>query len=284
MKSTSEGGIIDRSPEEEAPYRTDDARGSSAEVHLVGGFLLQPAPGSTELEAKLLNIAIMREMTGYEEDMLTDKKTDLSRRLQGVLAACLTRIGDGAGTWLTDPKKMMGVVDGLTAGDRTQLLFYLRRISVPDGDEYAFRVNCKNCGNEIRHTVNIAELEVTHMPNPLERIYDVMLPSGITARCRVMLGRDEQLIDKAQKEGRNVLSASLLARVTEINGQPVKGYNGLKRLAVKDRECLRREFDKREGGVETDTMIRCNSCGSKYEVSIDIGQTGFFFPSAERRI
>jgi len=271
--------VLDVNPEEE-PYRTDDAKTSLGEISLVGGYIdIDPSTG----EQRLLNRAVMREMGGHEEDMLANSKVEISRRLNNILAECLTRIGDAKGKWITDPEKMYGIVDGLTIGDRTQLLLHLRIISVyPDGEKYTFRINCGNCNNEIRHTVDLTKVKVVPMPKPTERVYDDTLPSMKTVRCRVMLGRHEQIVDEAQQLGQNQPSATIIARVLEINGKPAS-MASVKDLVKKDRDYLRQKFDEVEGGVETTTMIRCGKCGAGFEGEIDIAQRDFFYPSGKSK-
>jgi hypothetical protein len=270
--------VLDTKPDEE-PYRTDDARTSLGELLLVGGFIDIGGNG----EQTLLNRVVLREMSGHEEDMLTNSKIDLSRRFQNILAECMERIGDGKGKWITDKSKMHGIVDGLTIGDRSQMLLHLRIISVyPDGETYTFRVNCGNCGNEIRHTVDLSKCKQEHMPNAMMRVYDETLPSLKTVRCRVMLGRHERIVDEAQQVGQNILSAAIMARVLEINGKPAT-MASIKDLSTKDRSFLRQKFDDIEGGIETTTMIRCGNCGSRFEGEIDISQRDFFFPSGKSK-
>jgi phage FluMu protein gp41 len=268
-------GVLDTSPVQE-PYIVDDAKTSLGELRLVGGHIYNdPADGTR----KLLDRVVMREMSGHEEDMLTDEKADLSNRLKNILASCLERIGDGKGTWITDKGKMHGIVDQLTVGDTTQMILHLRKISVyPDGEHYTFKVNCPSCKNEMRHTEDLSELKVVYMKDPMTRIYDATTPSGKVARCRVMTSEHESVVDTARQSGRNILSAIIMARVIEINGKPAT-MNSIKSLSAKDRNFLRQKFDEVEGGVETDVIIQCMSCGAKSEAELDIAQKDFFFPS-----
>jgi hypothetical protein len=275
----SEGGVLDTAPEEMAPYQTDDAVGSLGQLKLSGGYLMQ-RPGEDE---RVLNIAVMRATTGDEEDVLTDSTIEPYRRFQIMLAKCLTRIGDGKGEWVTDPNLMLGIVDKLTAADRAQMLIHLRIISVyPDPEKYTFRLQCKGCNKEIKHTEKLTDREVTYMEHPEKRIYNDTLPSGSVARWKVMLACDEEVIDKAQEVGRHQLSASIQARLFELNGVPVT-LGMLKSMSGADRGFLRLRFEECEGGVELGTTIRCPKCGASFEGVIDIAQPGFFFPSATPR-
>lgn len=272
----SEGGVLDTAPDEMEPYQTDDAKGSLGELPLSGGYLMQK-PGEDQ---KVLNIAIMKATSGDEEDLLTDSTIEPYRRFQIMLAKCLTRIGDGKGTWITDPNLMLGIVDKLTAADRAQMLLHLRIISVyPDPERYTFRLQCKGCNKEIKHTEKLTDREVTYMKDPTKRIYSDTLPSGSMARWKVMLACDEEVIDQAQEIGRHQLSATIQARLLELNGQPVT-LGMVKALSSADRGFLRLRFEECEGGIELGTIIKCNKCGASFEGVIDIAQPGFFFPSA----
>lgn len=278
-KKRGGGGVIDAGPPAAQPFITDDAKTAIGELELIGGYVL--VDPKTE-ERKLLNLAVMREMTGNEEDVMTNSKMEMGRRFHTIIGNCLTRIGDGKGTYITDTNRMHSIVDKLTVADRAQMLLFLRIISVPDGHRYTFKANCPQCGNDFQQTVNLAALNKYPMSDPSERLYDVELSDGRVARCRIMLGEHEKITDKASQRGQDILSASLLARVVEINGQPFT-MQVAKSLLMRDRNKLREEFRQREGGVETTTQAMCGACGSKLTIDIDITQSGFFFPSETQK-
>jgi len=275
FKGAHQGGVLDApKPQAPAPYDMDNATHSGGEVKLLGGAIEENGA-----EPRRLYRVLLREMTGVEEDILTNGRIEAATRFSRVISGCMERVGGDEGDWITDSRKMPGLFEEFTIADRTLLLLHLRIISVDDGEWFKFVARCPQCGAENRLRVNLTELERQPMLDPMERAYDVTLPSsGHVARCRIMLGKHESIVAKAQEARRDLLSAALLARVVEINGRPVR-IQDLKKLSLKDRNFLRGEFEKREGGIDTSVDNTCGSCGAGFEADLDITQKDFFFPS-----
>jgi hypothetical protein len=268
--------VLDTGVAEEwnAPYHTDDAKSSIGELKLIGGHIYDhPEKGKI-----LLNEVVMNEIGGNEEDILMNTKMDAGRKFRMVLTRCLTRIGDGDGTYITDRNKMHGVVDSLTFADYSKMIIHLRMISVDDGEKYSFTTNCPGCGNEFHKVVDLTKLPITPMIRPMERVYDLDLPNGKRCRCRVMLGIDEEEMTVATDAGRDQLSTFIKIRLQEIDGQPMN-MQDIKNLTLRERNYLRSAFEKKEGGVETGVPGSCSGCNRKFEIDIDITQKDFFFPS-----
>lgn len=274
------GGVLDTTSVTPQPFITSDAKTAAGEVELIGGYIYNdPISG----DVKLLNQVIMREMTGHEEDIMTNSRMDIGRRFHSMISSCMTRIGDGKGTYITDESKMHGIVDELTISDRWQLLLFLRIISVPNGNEFIFNASCPGCGYSFPKTADLYQLRKYAMVNPMERIYDVVVPSGKSCRCQVMLGKHEKTVSAAQESGQNVLSLDLMARVLEIDGKP-STMATIKDLLMRDRNFLRNEFKRREGGIDTAIQMSCSACNRKFEADIDMGQKSFFFPSSTLKV
>lgn len=273
-----DSGVLDRSGAMGAspmPYKIDDAVPSGGEVQLIGGAIVD----ADTIEPKRLYRVLLREMTGNEEDILTNGRIEPATRFSKVISTCMERVGDDNGYWVTDQRKMPGLFEEFTIADRTLLLLHLRIISVDDGEWFRFMAHCPQCNAENKLQVKLTELDRKPMLDPMERIYDVTLPSsGHVARCRVMLGKHEPIVAKAQDARKDLLSAALLARVVEINGVPAR-IQDLKNLSLKDRNFLRTEFERREGGIDTAIENTCGSCGAGFTAELDITQKGFFFPS-----
>ena len=268
------GGVLDTSPDPQ-PFITSDARTAAGELELLGGYIKEdPETG----ERTRFHIAVMREMSGHEEDIMANTKMEFARRLNIILGNCLERLGDGQGNYLTEKAELSRAVTKLTSSDQTQMILFLRIISVEEGPIFKFKANCPNCGAEFHKTVNLGELKKHPMVDPMERMYDVVLDNGTQVRCKIMSIEDEVITEKARQSGQNILSAGLLARVREIDGQPA-GFGEVKALRMRDRNKLRSEFERREGGIETAAPHICTACSAQFEIEIDITQKGLFFPS-----
>lgn len=253
-----------------APFYVDDAKTSVGELELIGGYI--------DPDGRRYYIASLREMTGHEEDILVDAKSPFYRRMTKIMANCMERIGDGDGNWITEKAKMLMVVDNLTAVDRAQIMFWLRRISVPNGNIFTFTMNCPSCGNKFRHSVDLSDLKEVPMKDPSKRVYEVTLPSGKIARCHIMLGKNEAAAAEAVRQTKDVFSAQILARVDEIDGKPATMYS-VKDLSFRDRHHLRRTFEEMEGSIDTEFEIVCDRCGTQFDADIDVSSKDFFFPS-----
>ncbi len=262
------------SPEIE-PFVTSDAKTAVGHLDLLGGYLLEDKATEGQI---LLNQAFMREISGYEEDILLNTKWEVSRKFNVILSSCLTRIGDGQGHYITDQNKMAHVVDNLTQTDRVQMIFHLRIISTEEGPKYTFLINCPGCGNEFRKTVYLDKLEQLAPPDPRLRLYDVEIPGGIVARCKILLGKDESDLGRAQDDGANIGSVAIKARVLTLNNE-VARMSDIKKLSLRKRNFLRDAFEKHEGGIETTVPGSCPACARRFQMEVDISQKGFFFPS-----
>lgn len=223
---------------------------------------------------KVHNEVKVRSMTGEEEDLLSSRKIAPLVKMDQVLAACTESIGT-----ITDRRQIKTLVRDLTVGDRVFLMFAIRRVSL--GDRYPFREECPSCGTEHLYNVSLADLEVKFVEDPKKQTFAVTTPTGRKVSFRMMTGHDEHRLDKIKSKG-NSLSISMLSRIETIDGE-VANLTHIKKLALRDRHFLRDQFEEVEGGVDTTLECSCPFCGHDFERDLDIGQTGFFFPSAVQK-
>jgi hypothetical protein len=104
-------------------------------------------PSGTELE--------LREMTGTEEELLTNQRLIRSgEAINQVLRNCFVRLGEK-----TDPD--LSEVMNLLSGDRLFALVRLRQISL--GDEVELELSCPNSACRMTNfvTVNLEDLKFT---------------------------------------------------------------------------------------------------------------------------
>ena len=104
-------------------------------------------PSGTELE--------LREMTGAEEELLTNQRLIRSgEAINQVLRNCFVRLGEK-----TDPD--LSEVMNLLSGDRLFALVRLRQVSL--GDEVELELSCPNSACRMTNfvTVNLEDLKVT---------------------------------------------------------------------------------------------------------------------------
>ena len=254
------------------------------------GHILDVGPGCLAIElpagyihdGELHSTSVVREMRGHEEDILAGKGSIVSR-LNVVIGNCLECLGS-----ISDKSVLKKAAYELTAGDRMAILIAIRRISL--GDYYDCKVTCPECKVEQHMTLNLSEIEIIPMPDRMTRERVDTLPSGTEVKWHVIRTEDEEWLTTQAKKKRDQLTLGLLSRVDAINGVELdrsKKYDdailALKDLSINDRSTLRNIFETEEGSVDTKVEYRCDECQHEWEGEMNVGQSGFFFPSASKK-
>jgi rubredoxin len=236
----------------------------------VGVFEL-PCGYLVEDTNELIREVQLREIKGREEDMLNSSKVPGERKLSALLAGCIERIGS-----ITHKGQIATIVDEMMTGDRVFLLFCLRRVSL--GDDLPLREDCPKCGANNFYVIDTSDLEVKKMKDPYRRTFDAELPSGLTARFRVGIGKDEIARAKMKVRNKNEqLSAAILMRLELLNGEPPT-LQAVADLGLRDRQYLRKQFEEVEGGIDLEVDLDCPSCGHEWKKDLDM-RPDFFSPS-----
>jgi hypothetical protein len=246
--------------------KMEDAKSSIAVHDLPCGYIDSDGELHTEVE--------LTEITGHEEDMLASNSTPDYKKMTVLIGRCIKRIGS-----ITDRGQIAAIASELSIGDRTYLIFAIRRVTL--GDDYPFKVKCPSCEEEGLYNIDLSELEIQEMADPKTRVFDVDLPSGKSCRFRIMTGKDEERLGKIKRLD-DKLSMSMAVRMESLQGTPPT-LKDVKGLGLRDRDFLRTKFDEVDGGVDTTIEIACSACGHEFEDELNPGQSGFFFPSATRK-
>lgn len=253
--------------------------------------------GFLDADGVLHTEVMLNEISGKEEDMLASKKVPDQKKMNQLIVACISRLGS-----ITDRERIAAAVPEMLVGDRVFLLIAIRRTSL--GDDYPYKDECPSCEKESLMSINLGELDISPMPEPTKRIFDAKLParsalrqwadsgelpeaeerapSGKSVRFRPVSGRDEEKFGAVLNK-EDALSKSLQARIELLDGKPPT-VEDLQALSLTERQYLRDViFDRADGGVETTLDVTCPKCSYDYTRELDIGQLGFFFPSAARK-
>jgi len=243
-----------------------------------GGFLkaIQGEDEDAEPVIKRFCVVTLKEMTGHEEDILSNDKLTVTERLHKVLGRCITEIATEDGSeCITDKDTLLTLPNKLLMSDIVVLLIRLRQVTVED--LYRFQIRCPGCTVAQMKGINLSTLEVHPVKGDvLSRVRTFMLRDEREAVWEMMTGRHEkeQASKKIKKDARSRATQALMVRVKTIDNEPVTPVM-LKDLSQKEREALRREFDQ-EGGIETSFDVTCNACGIEFVSELEIGGGNFF--------
>lgn len=210
----------------------------------------------------------LREMTGREEDILAAPKLSPQRKINQVIINCVESIGS-----ITDKNLITQIVPNLPVGDRVFLIISLRRVSL--GDEFPVEDKCPACSAKNGYILDLGDLEVKKMADPMKRVFDVKMPSGKSIRFRVGLGLDEDKLAKVPDSDKPTMA--LLSRIELLEGK-APTVQAVKDLSFRDRQHLRALYEETDGGVDTSLELVCPACAHTFEREMDMSELGFFFP------
>jgi hypothetical protein len=212
-------------------------------------------PGGFQVGESFVREVEFREMTGEEEEILTDArraeggKGKLQRgavdRLTEVLARCTVRAGErlveaNRDVSTCSQKHFWEMWSGALAGDRGVAIVRLRQLSL--GDEYVFKDVCQECKRELRRvSFNLENANIDPYFKWIEEdIRSQVAPDPMTGEvneARVQEIADDKRIELLQQETHDIkLPASgkmvtykLLRRIDEerVGDIPEKHADGM---------------------------------------------------------
>lgn len=213
----------------------------------------------------------LREITGYEEDILFNRNSKLSmgRRLAKVIENCIVKIQD-----ISDRSQIERLTQKLALSNVWYLLLRLRILSI--GDEYGFEVVCPNCQTKFKRFVRLSELEYKKGNYKDENGISVNLTDGrVVVLKPEVLGDDHAWVSIEARQ--DVASHIIYGRVFSINGQRV-GLEDIKKLSMKDRNILRRAIEDMEGGIDDSVEVECSECSNEFVATLEFAGRDFFMP------
>lgn len=250
--------------------------------------------GAMTPDGKVHKRVILRETTGYEEDILGDDTVIRSTRMSDVLSACVTQIGtvtdkDMIRRMVIDDMPTGGV--GITSTDRIAAMIFLRRVSV--GDVYKFDRRCPRVGcgflNKNKR-LDLRTIAMTTVPEDRVGKRRVKFPlprSGQKATLRVLTAKYEEELFKLRPTQKELASAAMCARIESIGDvtftDPSRAMTAVKELPQEDRNTIRAVYNKIEADVDTMIQVTCGNpiCGAEFEFALDVGQSFFSNPVDE---
>ena len=215
-------------------------------------------PSGSEIE--------LREMTGVEEELLTNQRLIRSGdAINQVLANCIVRLGDNQDVSTKDALDLL-------SGDRLFTLVKLRQVSL--GDEVDLQLVCPNpaCRAKNQVTVNLDDLPITAYSE--EREFGFALPaSGGKVRFGYLDGHKEKRLSKLDEP---TISSAMMIRIIDIDSNP-PSKKALADMSMRDRNALRTEMLRVDAGIDTTIECDCESCGTRMRTKLE-AEPAFLFP------
>ncbi|MCE5322378.1 hypothetical protein LLG46_03565 [bacterium] len=208
----------------------------------------------------------LREMTGAEEELLTNQR--LIRNgdaVNRVLANCILRLGENSEPSVSDVLNML-------SGDRLFTLVRLRQVSL--GDEVELDLVCSNtaCRAKNHIIINLTDLPVTPYGEAREFVY-TLPSSGRKVQFVHLDGNKEKRLAQMQEPN---ISAAMLIRILEIDDS-APSKKALVEMSMRDRTALRAEMLRVDAGIDTNIECECESCGARIHTKLE-AEPSFLFP------
>ena len=234
--------------------------------------------GYVDLQRQVHKTAHIRELTGYEEDILANNKISFEQRMQKILAACIESIGS------YDKKQLnwQGIVNSLPIVDRTWALLQIRILT--HGPIFSVKVRCQepSCQKYAVQNIDLNELIAPVIEDDHQRVRSGVLPkSGLSYTLRMFTAEDEVKVEKQfAKSPEDIISQVIGLRLLKL-GEQVSPINMslIKGLSIVDRRELRKTIEQMEGSIDTSIECVCPHCDTEFKETINLGDPAFFFPS-----
>ena len=216
--------------------------------------------------------ASLNQMTGIEEEILTDNK--LVRNAGKLITELLYSVVET----LDGKKPSKDTIRQLMIGDRDALLLELRKISL--GSEMEAKFQCGNCNASIEVVENLDEVEILELNGELKETMEIELVDGYKDRegevhkIAVVAYPNGDVQEKTsvimrQNFGRGN-TAMLKECIKEIGSVKPVTNDMIRRLTKRDRDHLLTVISKDAPGPKLKTTVDCYDCGYSFETALDL--------------
>ena len=254
--------IIDAASQESRvdSYHASVTDPPTTEVTLPGG-LYNP------LEGELIQTAVVREINGWDEEVLAR----LAARENAVQGEQLVALLERATISIGNEKATPEVLNMLYSGDWDALLLGIRIASF--GAEVVWQFPCQGCDGEVRTvTVNLAA-DITPRRLTLgdpdtftyegkRSVYEVGYPKGSSTR---RLFRIKDLTPAS------VITATLFGSIVSIDDQPVSDVGEIRSMPAIDRDAIFQKINQQMPSLRLEEVKKtCDDCGSGVRVPLSL--------------
>lgn len=222
-----------------------------------------------QLDGTVVNDAVVRELTGADEEALAAPAVmrSISRYIQAIVGRGTVSIG-GA-------KPTSEQFDSLLIGDRELLLLGIRKATY--GPKMELVTRCPHCEDVDENFVyDLNDVEVRKLERLEDAIYgfDVELPSGKTARVILPRAVDQDSLLTSDKNLAELDTLMLSKCVQKLDGEMVLSDKQVRNLAVRDRRELLKQINERTPGPRVGEAKRtCGACEQEFDLGIGLLDT-----------
>lgn len=241
-------------------------------------------PIGLEIDGIRYREVIIDEMTGVDEENLASRKVrnNGAKAITLLLRRCIQSI-EGLVPQKSNP---LGLIDekwvrNMYVADRDYLVLCIRALSgTPD---VLTTSDCKECGYENSHVVDVRELDVYEWDENLPVEISVSLPRGIYNSSTAEYHKEVTWAfpkgiaqEKMSQLPEHQIGTMLIATgIKEVQGMEVIPQpDAIRKLSVRDRNAFAEVIVENSVGVDTKVQLCCENCG--YEYNVEVNTVGFF--------
>lgn len=234
-------------------------------------------PGGLMRNGKLIKTAMVRELTGEDEEALarvvSAQPLNPFHFIDRLIKRGTVRIGD------EPPSETEKLLPQLLVGDREYLILGIRKATYGNDIEIE-NWKCPLCGDEATLVMTLDDIPVTKLKNSAEDIeFDVKLRKGVVARVRLASGEDQVAIfekeNLTQAERETVLLSRCIIKLTQPDGTEINfdAFPSMaQKLGVSDRHKILIKLRDGQPGPKYDQIeYKCGACGEGVNVSVGLG-------------
>ena len=227
-------------------------------------------PAGLIIDGKSYRDAEVQELTGEHEEKLAKARTsnNPAKYVNTLLQCGTVSIGETPVT--------QAVLDSLIQGDLDMLILGIRRVTF--GDEFeVFNVECPTCSEHQDIQMNLKDIPVKELDDPLVREFEVSLRKGRKVRVSFPTGAVQNDIFKAQltvPEMNSLTLAHCVNTFIETDGSEhaSNGLTDVKKMSVPDRNKVTEYIYANQPGPRYDQVVaQCGSCEGEVPVPLNVG-------------
>ena len=237
-------------------------------------------PGGLVHKGKVLRHAVVRELTGEDEERLARalQSTNIFHVLDVLLSCGVEKVGD------LGPEDSQKILPDLLVGDRDEIILGIRRATYGD-DVEVFGWTCPQCSKTTdKITFNLTEdVERVKLKDPAgDSTFTVSLRNGASAVCRLANGAVQTAVfddpDLLAPQRDDIMLSKCVETYTDKTGQAhlIAGFPSMvRRMSPPDRRKILLELAKRQPGPRyNEIKFKHDECGK--EVALALGITDLF--------